>query len=355
MIKEVSFPSADGTLQLYGDLSLPKEEEEKSSLLLPAIVIINGSGPIDRHGNVPQMKLKLNTSNQIAKHMVENRPNDRKTAVLSYDKRGVGKSINKKKKNGDNKNLFYRAGMMDFVLDAVEAVKFVCAHPRIDKDRIVLMGHSEGAIVLSLICSEVNKAGLTPPIFGCIFYAGFGETLEEAMALQRENILADVQAERGIKGFVLRRLITEEKLMKQHKDTMAKVHAEGDPEFISMSCGSVKLPAKWFREHMAFDAKNALKEHIICHCLAITGQKDVQVHNEQCSPEKAAALIPLAISIESHRPVNLTHALRSLDGQRSSILNVKSDYARMGKLPLDQELLSITDDWCDRRLFGSQS
>jgi len=146
--KEVSFPSADGTLQLYGDLSLPLPEEEESSdfhqkLLLPAIVIVSGSGPVDRNGDIPQMKLKLNTSNQIAKHLVEERPKDRTIAVLSYDKRGVGKSIKK-----DDKNLFYRTGMMDIVLDAVEAVRYISAHPRIDKSKIVLMGQSEGAIIL---------------------------------------------------------------------------------------------------------------------------------------------------------------------------------------------------------------
>lgn len=348
MIEEVSFPSADGTLKLYGDLSLPPDDDgPHKKALLPAIVIVNGSGPIDRHGNIPKMKLKLNTSNQFAKHMVEDRPAGRSIAVLSYDKRGVGKSI----KKGD-KNLFYRTGMFDIVMDAVEAVRYVSSHPRIDKSKIVLMGHSEGAIILPLICREVNNNADLPPIFGCIFYAGFGETLEKAMELQRENILADVQVETGVKGFLLRRLVTEEKLIKQNKDMMAKVHAEGEPEYISMYCGLAKQPAKWWREHMTNDAIAALREHITCHCLAVTGQKDVQVDNAPCSPEKAATLVPLAASIESHRPTNLTHALRSLDG-RASVLNVKSDYVRMGKLPLDAELLSVTDDWCDRMLFGS--
>ena len=343
-IKEVSFPSADGELRLFGNLSLP-EQDEQSNDLVPAIVVINGSGPIDRNGDVPQMKLKLNTSNQFANHMVEERPKGRTIAVLSYDKRGVGKST----KKGD-KNLFYRTGMMDIVLDAVEAVRYISAHPRIDKSKIVLMGHSEGAIVLPIICREVKNAGLSD-IFGCIFYAGFGETLEKALELQRETILADIQLEKGIKGFILRSLVTEASLIKQFEQMREKVHAEGDPDLISMKCGLVKQPAKWWREHMAYDAERALKENVTCHCLAITGQKDVQVHNEPCLPEKAAALVPSAASIESHRPLNLTHSLRAIDG-RAGILNIKSEYIRMEKLPLDAELLSITDDWCDRRLFG---
>ena len=47
-------------------------------------------------------------------------------AVLSYDKRGVGKSINKNDKN----NFYNRAGMYDLVNDAVEAVRFASQHPQ---------------------------------------------------------------------------------------------------------------------------------------------------------------------------------------------------------------------------------
>ena len=55
--------------------------------------------------------MKLKTNNRFAEFMM-----DRRVAVLSYDKRGVGKSLSLKEKN-----LYYRAGMMDLVSDAVEA------------------------------------------------------------------------------------------------------------------------------------------------------------------------------------------------------------------------------------------
>ena len=49
---EVSFPSSDTTCQLYGDLTLPTSSPssdgddgvETAHALLPAIVIVNGSG-----------------------------------------------------------------------------------------------------------------------------------------------------------------------------------------------------------------------------------------------------------------------------------------------------------------------
>ena len=88
--------------------------------------IRNKIQPIDRNGNVPSMHVNLNTWNRFAEHCTSHfQPSDRAIAILSYDKRGVGKS-----KNADDKNCYYRAGMMDFVMDAVEAVRFAAVHPR---------------------------------------------------------------------------------------------------------------------------------------------------------------------------------------------------------------------------------
>lgn len=67
--------------------------------------------------------MNLNTSNRFAEHMINR--GDRSVAVLAYDKRGVGQS-----RNADDKNFYYRAGVMDFVSDAVEAVRFAAQHPR---------------------------------------------------------------------------------------------------------------------------------------------------------------------------------------------------------------------------------
>lgn len=340
--EEVSFPSADGSITLFGNLTLPKNPSGETT---PAILIINGSGPIDRNGNVPSLKMTFNTSNQFAEHM-SNRPADKPIAVFCYDKRGVGKSITK------DKNLFYRTGLNDLVSDAVEAVRYLSKHKGIDSKRVVILGHSEGAIIMPLICEHIKKAGLEPPI-GCIFYGGFGDNLKDAMDSQRKRTAKEVQEMEGLTGWLLRKLITDQKLEKQYNDMMEKVNAEDKPDFISMQLGLVKQPAKWIREHFAYDATTTLKEQITCHCLAITGMKDVQVNNAYCDPEKAQGLVPDAASIEAHRPENLTHALRSLDGT-PKLTNIKKDYAVMSKKPLDENLLAITDKWCDRVLFSSE-
>ena len=201
---------------------------------------------------------------------------------------------------------------------------------------------------MPLMCHEVTNNNLDP-ILGCIFYCGFGENLADAMKFQRKTILNEIKEMSGPKGWILRKLLTKKKLEKQYEDLLTKVNAPDEPDFISMQCGLSKHPAKWYREHVAYDAHDALKKYISCHCLAVTGLKDFQVRNEFCIPETAEKLVPNAKSIETHRPVKLTHALRSMDGP-AEMMNMKKDYARMGGLPLDEELLSVTDAWCDRVL-----
>ena len=122
--------------------------------LYPAVIIVHGSGPIDRNGNAimafPQPSMKLNTQNKLARVLVEETNN---MAVLCYDKRGIGKSCC----TNNNKNLYYQAGMTDLVQDVVQAYKYLIEHPRIDSNRIVLIGHSEGAILLPLIVETIQK------------------------------------------------------------------------------------------------------------------------------------------------------------------------------------------------------
>ena len=127
------------------------------------------------------------------------------------------------------------------------------------------------------------------------------------MALQCETLTKEVQEMLGPTEWILRKLITKEKLEKQYTDYLTKVNAPNEPDFISFQCGLSKQPAKWLREHIAYDVDDLLAKFISCYCLVITGQKYFQVGSEFCDPEKAVALVLNAKSMEVHRPVNLTH------------------------------------------------
>ncbi|EJK50069.1 hypothetical protein THAOC_30998 [Thalassiosira oceanica] len=325
MKEEVSFSSSnasavegqteDQTLaRLSGDLYLPSSTTRQ----VPVIIVVAGSGPIDRDGNAKSMS--FNTSNRFAEH------------VMRFLEPNVAPDS---------------AGVYELVADVVGAVQFVSSHSRIDRKRVVILGHSEGAIILPEICKAVAESGLDP-IFGAIFLAGFGEDLSGAMKLQRENILREVKEKTGLTGFLMRRFVTKDRLEKQYKDMMAKVNSDDRPDVISMYLGLVKQPARWFRDHQEYEARMSLANNIRCHVLAVTGKKDVQVRSF-CQQEVAATLIPSAKSIEAHELENLTHVLRSMEGE-PKIFSIKKDYVKMGKSPLDKDLLKIIDDWCDRVL-----
>ena len=103
MKEEVSFSSSSGAsaaedqtlAQLSGDLYLPSSSS--SARQVPVIVVVAGSGPIDRDGNAKSMP--FNTSNRFADHVIARSEGHegRECAVLTYDKRGIGKSA----KHGD--------------------------------------------------------------------------------------------------------------------------------------------------------------------------------------------------------------------------------------------------------------
>lgn len=340
--EEVSFPSLDKTFELFGDLTLPSSASAEEPV--PAILILSGSGPIDRHGNVPGflMGMSLNTSNRFAEQIHRTNDVQRKVAVLSYDKRGVGKS-----QRSDHKDLFYTSGPHDFVDDALQALQFLAQHPRIDGKRLIVLGHSEGAILMPLLVEALQGKTSLPPLLGCILLAGLGETVFSAMSCQQQRTLEEVQKESGFKGWILRKQITQESLEQQLQTLLKDVDDNPDQDMIRKYFGLVKIPAKWFREHRKYSAPNW--EAISCHCLAITGEKDIQVRSNFCDPTSAKSLLSRAASVETHRPPNLTHVLRSV-GAEPKILEIQSEYPRQGKMPVDDELMATIGSWCDRIL-----
>ena len=347
--KDVQFPSGDNEGYLSGTLYLPQRTEEshkeqQQQPLIPGAIIIHGSGPVDRNGNVKSNilgclgNINLNTHNLLAEELVD----EQNMAMLLYDKRGIGQS-----KNKSNKNWYYEAGLYDLVNDAVQAYRYLGQQDTVDENKIVLIGHSEGAIILPLIAETILAQNDLKPPKGLIFLAGFGETLDNAMHNQRERILQEVQTRKGCEGWILRKVLTKEKLEKQH-DEYIEIVKDENKDFYSQYCGLVKVPTKWYRQHSEWNAKKSLVE-CTQPCLAITGGKDVQVESEYCDPERARTIAPKSVSLETHIVPNLTHILRSIDGE-PTILDIPKEYPKLGKQPLDSDLVEIINQWLNKLL-----
>jgi fermentation-respiration switch protein FrsA (DUF1100 family) len=129
-----------GSGELYGSLLLPKSDAP-----VPVVLIISGSGPTDRDGNNPDGGRNDSLKRLawvLAKHNV---------ASVRYDKRGVAASL---AATPDERNLTLDA----YVADAVAWGQKLKADPRFGN--LILLGHSEGALIASLAAPTVDAAAV---------------------------------------------------------------------------------------------------------------------------------------------------------------------------------------------------
>lgn len=309
--KEVEF----GEHRLKGTLIHPDPTANEK---FPAILLIAGSGPIDRDGNNINHGM-LNIYNKLAESLSE-----KNYITLRYDKRGVGKS------EGD----FVNIGLWDLVNDAKEAFQFLISHPDVDKEKVFVLGHSEGAIIASEIAKDEDVAGL-------MLLGGAGESLREAMTYQRKQVVDALKATKGIKGLFIKLLRVVKRVEKQEKLFDLRIERTDVDSFYMKG---QHINAKWFREHYAHDVKETLKQ-ITCPILAITGEKDVQ-----SNPEKVEEIRKYTeAEVEAHIIPKMNHMLRDQE-KDYSFLQIRKAYIDVGEKPLSEELLEKLRSWLERQI-----
>ncbi|HEX3860636.1 MAG TPA: alpha/beta hydrolase [Stellaceae bacterium] len=121
---------------------------------VPAMLLVQGSGPVDRDGNVPGT-METDLQKQIAEALAEIG-----VVSLRYDKRG--EYANKAELPEDKDKIAEFLAWDNLVGDAVAAWRFLCDQPGVDRDRVGFFGHSEGGIVALAAAQELADAGETP-------------------------------------------------------------------------------------------------------------------------------------------------------------------------------------------------
>ncbi|MCD6156066.1 MAG: alpha/beta fold hydrolase, partial [Candidatus Atribacteria bacterium] len=234
--KEVTFLSQD--TMLSGTLTLPRGNPP-----FPGILLIAGSGPVDRNGNVPQ-GIQLNILREIAYQLAECG-----FAVLRYDKRGVGKS-------GGN---FASSGLYDLAKDAQNALEFLIKQPEINSQRVALLGHSEGGTIACMVASE------NPAVSALVLMATPARSLIE---LVKEQITY-LYLISGVKD----PQIIQEAIAQQNKIFEALAQGKKEVE-------GVPIPLwKWWKDYLEFDPQVFFKK-IRVPTLILQGEKDYQVKTE---------------------------------------------------------------------------
>jgi uncharacterized protein len=128
---EVTFPSGD--IRLAGTLTLPTGPGPH-----PALVTITGSGPQDRdnaHPSLPGYRPFAWLAEHLMGHGV---------AVLRFDERGVGGSLGE----------FGGATSRDLALDVEAALAYLRERPEVDRNRVGLLGHSEGSMIAGMVAAR---------------------------------------------------------------------------------------------------------------------------------------------------------------------------------------------------------
>lgn len=151
-----------GNGELFGSLLLPKSDTP-----VPVVLIISGSGPTDRDGNNPDGGRNDSLKRLawvLATHNI---------ASVRYDKRGVAASL---AATPDERNLTLEA----YVSDAQAWGQKLKADPRFGE--LILLGHSEGALIASLAAPSVDAAAV-------ISLSGSARPIDQVVRQQLSNHL----------------------------------------------------------------------------------------------------------------------------------------------------------------------
>jgi uncharacterized protein len=285
---------------LAGTLTLPDGRGP-----FPAVVLASGSGPLDRDSNYRRMRFDV--SRQLAHALAEGG-----LASYRYDKRGVGESP------GD----WRRAGFGDNVDDLDTALAALRDRPELDADRVLVAGHSEGALLAA------SLAARGAPVAGAVLLSMSATPGEELLLWQAGQIAPTLP--RPVRLVMrLLRVDLEKKVAANH----AKIKATTTDV---ARLGGARINARWHREFMAHDPREDLRR-IAVPVLAVTGGKDLQVPPSDL--DVVAALVPGEVTV--HGIADLTHSLRRQPGAPSL-----SAYKKELRGPVDGEVLTTVVDWC---------
>lgn len=171
-IEPVTVPGNAGEPRLAGELVHKQGEAGR-----PGAIFLSGAGPQDRYGFVP------GTSVDTGAHTIEDALAQADFVVLRLDERGVGESELGSTATPD---------FSDQVSDARRAFAFLAARPEVDPNKIVIVGHAEGA----LAATELAK---TPVLVGRKKRRAAGVALLAPVGRPYSDAIAD-QVRRGMDG-----------------------------------------------------------------------------------------------------------------------------------------------------------
>jgi pimeloyl-ACP methyl ester carboxylesterase len=285
--QEVTF--ANGEITLAGTLTVPEVPTEH-----PAVVLLQGSGPLNRDEEAFGMKPFVIIADYFARNGI---------AVLRYDSRGVGGST----------GAAFQYTLSDVAEDALAAVRYLKTRSDVDAARIGLCGHSQGGIVAPMCAARSDDV----PFIICI--SGIGTTGEanylaqsrliaEADGATENEVEGQLQSMKHIMNLVrdgAGRAELEPEIVRMVQDQTSpgseeeeKTRSENDVDMdgdtdddstAEVNCHLTLFSSPWFRSFLDHDARPVL-ESVRCPALLIFGGLDRQVPPEMNREAMVGAL-----------------------------------------------------------------
>jgi pimeloyl-ACP methyl ester carboxylesterase len=231
----VSIPSAG--FNLAGTVTKP----QGATGPLPAIVLIGGSGYTDRDETV----FGIPVFGQLAKGLVE-----AGFVVVRYDKRGVGQSGGRAES----------ATLGDYAEDARAIVRWLERQADVDRNRIAVVGHSEGAAVAMILASREDRR-----VKAAALVAGMGTTGAELILEQQRHALDLMKMDATERAA---------KIALQEKIHAAAIKGTGWDDIPEPLRRSAETP--WFASFLTFDPARLMRD-VDQPLLIVQGELDTQV------------------------------------------------------------------------------
>jgi uncharacterized protein len=253
-----------GSVTLPGVLTVPEDKGP-----YPAVILIHGSGPLDRDETMFSHKPFFLLSDYLTRRGI---------AVLRYDKRGFAKST------GDYK----ACTSEDFAADVLKAIEFLKARPEIDGKKIGLLGHSEGGFIAPMVASKcgdvhfiVMMAASALPgdqiLLSQLKAIGTGqgekqEAMYKSIELAKETY-AIIKSENNNDQAIEKIKAMRKRLNASEYQVTGNQKAAQDGHVET----SLKLmTSPWYRFFLSYDPRPSLAK-VHCPVLALNGDRDTQV------------------------------------------------------------------------------
>lgn len=250
----------------------------------PVALFIAGSGAKDRHGIAGQV--------DIGSHEIVDFLSNNSWLGARSDSRGTGSTV-----LGEN---FLDYGFQEVLEDTRTVLDTVLHRPDVDPQRVVLIGHSQGALAALLLSLEY------PRIYAVVLLAMAGRRLREVLADQICIQARWLNLDENQVRYQLQEL-NEFLEWAQHGE-------DWEPEKIPPRFYVYKRQRKWYADHLSLNPLDLIRR-VHCPVLICQGAKDFQVSLEKDAQRLFEAAQGAGATVEMAVLEDLDHFFKPVSGE----------------------------------------